>query len=99
MPADLLFAWMMVFLRSLGLVMLLPTLGSRPLPVTLRVAICALLAILLYGIVPRATALPAGNVGLVLTSLGEVILGLVLGFVGRLIFASVDVAGRFITQS
>ena len=99
MPADLLFSWMMVFLRGLGVVLLLPTLGSRPLPVAMRVAICALMAVLLYGIVPRAAALPTGNAGLVFSSLGEVALGLVLGFIGRLIFASVDVAGRFITQS
>jgi flagellar biosynthetic protein FliR len=99
MSADLLFAWMMVFLRALGTILLLPTLGNRPLPITMRVAIAALLAVLLYGIVPRAAALPTGNGNLIVAALGEVVLGLVLGFVGRLVFAAVDVAGRFVTQS
>lgn len=99
MPTDLLFAWMMVFLRGLGLILLLPTLGSRPLPVTMRVAIAGLLAVLLYGIVPRAAALPEHNGGLIVVALGEVFLGLVFGFVGRLVFAAVDVAGRVLTQS
>jgi flagellar biosynthetic protein FliR len=98
MPADLLFAWMMVFLRGLGLILLLPTLGARPLPPMMRVAITALLATLLYGLVPRAAMLPEGHFNLIIASLGEVILGLVMGFVGRLIFASVDMAGRLITQ-
>ena len=98
MSADLLFAWMMVFLRGLGIILLLPTLGSRPLPPMVRVSISALLATLLYGLVPRAAVLPEGNLNLVIASLGEVILGLVMGFVGRLIFASIDMAGRVITQ-
>jgi flagellar biosynthetic protein FliR len=98
MSADLLFAWMMVFLRGLGIILLLPTLGSRPLPPTVRVALSALIASLLYGLVPRAAVLPGGNASLIFAAVGEVILGLVLGFVGRLIFAAVDMAGRMITQ-
>lgn len=98
MSADLLFAWMMVFLRGIGIILLIPTLGSRPLPPVVRVAISALMASLLYGLVPRATTLPGGNVSLIIACLGEVILGLVMGFVGRLVFAAVDMAGRMITQ-
>ncbi|MBK9990514.1 MAG: flagellar biosynthetic protein FliR [Verrucomicrobia bacterium] len=98
MPVELLYAWMMVFLRGLGIVMLLPTLGGRPLPVMVRVAISALIATLLYGLVPRVAALPPGNAGLIVSAMGEVVLGLVFGFVGRLIFSAVDMAGRVITQ-
>lgn len=98
MPAELLIAWMMVFLRGLGVILLLPTLGSRPLPVVVRVALSALLATLMYGLVPRPTALPGGNMSLVLACLGETILGLLMGFIGRLVFAAVDMAGRMITQ-
>lgn len=98
MSADLLFAWMMVFLRGLGIILLLPTLGNRPLPPTVRVALSALIAGLLYGLVPRASDLPQGNVSLIFVCVGELILGLVFGFVGRLVFAAVDMAGRLITQ-
>lgn len=98
MPVELLYAWMMVFLRGLGIVMLLPTLGGRPLPVMVRVTISALIATLLYGLVPRVTALPAGNAGLIVSAMGEVVLGLVFGFVGRLVFSAVDMSGRVITQ-
>jgi len=98
MPVDLLFAWMMVFLRGLGVILLLPTLGSRPLPPVVRVAISALVATLLYGLVPRAPALPTGNGGLIVVALGEVMLGLTFGFIGKLVFAAVDMAGRMITQ-
>ena len=98
MSVDLLFAWMMVFLRGIGVMLLLPTLGARPLPATVRVALSAVLATLLYGLVGRAEMLPTGNANLVLASLGEVVLGLALGFMGRLVFAAVDMAGRMISQ-
>lgn len=98
MPVDLLFAWMMVFLRGLGLVLLLPTLGNRPLPVTVRVAISVLIATLIYGLVPRMTTLPASGGSLIVVLLGELVLGLAMGFLGRLVFSAVDMAGRMITQ-
>jgi flagellar biosynthesis protein FliR len=97
MSAELLFSWMMVVLRGLGVVMFLPTLGSRPLPVVVRVATAALVATLLYGLVPHA-ALPASNGGLIVVAVREVVLGLAFGFVGRMIFSAVDMAGRMITQ-
>ncbi|HEU5081193.1 MAG TPA: flagellar biosynthetic protein FliR [Opitutaceae bacterium] len=97
MPVDVLYAWMMVFLRGIGIILLLPTLGSRPLPVTLRVAISALLATLLYGLVPHVAELPGGNAGLILAAVAEVALGVVMGFIGRLVFSAVDMAGRVIT--
>ncbi|MBE7538275.1 MAG: flagellar biosynthetic protein FliR [Opitutaceae bacterium] len=97
MPIDLVFAWLMVFLRSLGVVLLFPTLAGRPLPVMLRVAMAACLASILYGIV-RGSQFPAGIGGLIYAAGGEVILGLVFGFIARLAFAAVELAGRLIAN-
>jgi len=41
MSLDYLLTWMMVLLRSIGIVMLLPTLAGRPLPVTVRMGLSA----------------------------------------------------------
>ncbi|MBP8256992.1 MAG: flagellar biosynthetic protein FliR [Opitutaceae bacterium] len=97
MPIDLVFAWLMVFLRSLGVVLLLPTLAGRPLPVMLRVGMAACLASIMYGIV-RGSAFPSSTSGLIFAAGGEVILGLVFGFIGRLAFAAVELAGRLIAN-
>ena len=97
MATELLFTWMMVLLRGIGLIMFLPTLGSRPLPVLLRVALAAMIATLLYGLVPHGMHWDTIG-GIVISALGEMLLGLVMGFVGRLVFAAVDMAGRMITQ-
>ncbi len=98
MSVLLLYTWMMVFLRGLGLMMLLPTLGNRPLPVMVRISGAALLATLLYGIVPTVPELPAGYPELGMKAASEVVLGLVLGFVGRMVFSAVELGARLLTQ-
>jgi len=97
MSLDYLLTWLMVLLRSLGVILLLPTLAGRPLPVTVRVALGACLATLVAGVVPQAQ-LPTGQWDLAFAAGGEVIVGLAMGFVGRMCFAAVEMAGRIITS-
>ncbi|WP_238991313.1 flagellar biosynthetic protein FliR [Rariglobus hedericola] len=89
---------MMIFLRALGLILLFPTLAGRPLPVMLRSAIAVCLATLLYTLVPHVTAIPGALGGLIAASACEVALGLVMGWVGRLVFAAVEMGGRVISS-
>lgn len=96
MSLDYLLTWMMIFLRSVGVVLQLPVLADRPIPVTVRLALCMGLATLLVGIVPAAPV--RMELWPFLTaSGGEVLLGLALGFVVRLAFAAVEMAGRVIS--
>jgi len=98
MSFDLIFTWLMVLLRANGIVLLLPTLGARPLPIPLRISFSLCFATLLYGIVPHASIAGMNNAGLILAAAGEVLLGLTMGFVGRLIFAGIEMAGRLIVN-
>ncbi len=95
MTIGYLFTWLMVFMRSLGVILQLPVLVGRPIPVMVRLGICVCLATLLAGVVPVATISPS-MLGLVGATAGEVVLGLVMGFVGRLAFAAIEMAGRTI---
>jgi flagellar biosynthetic protein FliR len=97
MSLDYLLTWMMVMLRSLGIVLLIPTLAGRPLPIPVRVALSLCLATLVAGIVPPAQ-LPASQWELALASANEVILGLAMGFIGKLAFSAVEMAGRVVTS-
>jgi flagellar biosynthetic protein FliR len=97
MSLEYLLTWMMVLLRSFGLVMLLPTLAGRPLPIMMRIGLGACLATLVAGIVPPAQ-IPLGQSDLALAAAGEIVLGLAMGFIGRLAFAAVEMAGRMITS-
>lgn len=97
MSADYVFAWLMVLLRATGVVMQLPVIAGRPIPVTVRIAITACLATLLAGLVP-ALPLPSNWADLAAAAAREVILGLALGFVPRLAFAAVEMAGRIMSS-
>lgn len=96
MTIEYLFAWMAVLLRSLGVIMQLPVVAGRPLPIPVRVGIGICLATLLAGIV-RVGVLPEGIAGLIGAVAMEVILGLALGFVVRMAFAAVEMAGRLMS--
>ena len=96
MTLEYLVTWMMVFLRTLGVILQLPIVAGRPIPVMMRIGICVCIATLLAGLVPAAT-IPVTLWTLLFASAGEVLLGLALGFVGRMSFAAVEMAGRIIT--
>lgn len=99
MPTDLLFSWLMVFMRALGLIALFPSLAGRPLPPAWRGAIAACLATLLYTLVPHAPISASAHVGtLIGASACEVLLGLLMGWVGRFVFFAVEMAGRVISN-
>lgn len=97
MSLEFLLTWMMVFLRSIGIVLLFPALTGRALPVMVRMGLCVGLATLLAGIVPPATV-PVGWWELVVASSGEILLGLTLGFVARLAFSAVEMGGRIVAS-
>ena len=96
MTLEYLVTWMMVFLRTLGVILQLPVLTGRPIPVVMRLGLCVCIATLLAGLVPEA-AVPLTFWSLLTATIGEVLVGLALGFVGRMAFAAVEMAGRIIT--
>jgi flagellar biosynthesis protein FliR len=98
MPLELLYCWLMIGMRGLGVVLLFPTLGGQQLPVMLRVALALGMATLLYGIVPHVSVMPLDLMSIATGAAGEMLLGLAMGFVGRLTFAAVELGGRLINQ-
>jgi flagellar biosynthetic protein FliR len=85
--------WLLVFLRVGAFLTVLPFFSAVNFPVTLRVALSALTALLLAPLLPP---FPLGRLEL-LPLLGvmirEVGIGLLLGFVSRMVFYAADLAG------
>ncbi|MBI2511224.1 MAG: flagellar biosynthetic protein FliR [Opitutae bacterium] len=97
MSVAYLLTWMMVFLRGLGVIILLPSIGGHPPPVVVRAAMAMCIATLIAGLVPAAQ-LPLDVWSLGMAAAGEVLLGLAMGFVGRMAFAAIEMAGRMISS-
>jgi flagellar biosynthetic protein FliR len=97
MSLEYLFAWLMIFLRSLGVIMQLPVVAGRPIPIPVRVGFCAGLAVLLTGVVPAGPFVTKLQPFLAAV-LWEVMVGLGLGFVVRFAFGAVEMAGRVISS-
>jgi flagellar biosynthesis protein FliR len=98
MTTAYLFTFLMVFLRGLGIVLLLPSLGNdRSIPPMIKIALALCLTILISGLVPEGRP-PADIWGLVLAGAGEIVLGLAMGFMVRTTFAAVEMAARLMSS-
>jgi flagellar biosynthetic protein FliR len=89
--------WLMVFLRAVGVVLLMPQMAGRAPPVMVRIGLGIFLATLLAGVVPPAE-MPRDYWDLIASSAGEVLLGLAFGFVAQLTFQTVEFAGHIISS-
>ena len=97
MSASLLLTWPLVFLRAVGVVMLVPQMAGRSPPIMVRLGLAMCLATLLTGVVPPAHV-PSSPFGLIVAVIGEVALGLALGFIVQILFTAVDMAGRLMSS-
>jgi len=85
----------LIFGRAGGLIVSAPFWGSRVVPVLVRVWIAMLLAIATYPLVP-IVSLPGGTTifSLLMALAGEILLGLVLGWMAQMLFAAMRLAGQ-----
>lgn len=97
MTVGYLLTWLMIFLRGIGVIMLMPSLTNNPPPKMIRIALAIFLATLLVGLVPEAK-IPGDVWGLAFVAAGEVLLGLAMGFVARMTFSAVEMAGRMMSS-
>src|SRR6266567_683224 len=90
--------WMMVFVRAGALLSVFPVFSAQTFPIQLRLALGALLGFL---IAPSLPAPPAGEVhlfGLIGSLAMEAGVGLLFGFLSRMIFYALEFAGGVISM-
>lgn len=97
MPVELVFAWFMIMIRGAAFLLLLPGLTGATLPPMVRMALAVGIATLVAPLVPAGAAVPSTIPLLVAAIAGEVVLGTMMGFVGRMAFYAVEMAGRIIS--
>lgn len=100
MTFDQLHLWLMAFVRSGGLLALIPVFSGRSVPVQLRVAIAAFLAWVTAGSLDGGAGtapLPGNVVNLILAAAHELLVGLLMGLGVRLVFYAIEFAGQVIS--
>ncbi len=88
--------WMLVFLRVGAFLQVLPFFSAVNFPPLLRVAMAAFVALFLGPFLPPVDLDRLGLGELIALMAQEVCVGLLLGFVARMVFYAVDLAGNII---
>ncbi len=94
---DLAFAFVLVLARAGGLVMLLPGLAETGVPPMVRAGVAGALAVLLTpGVAPLVPAVPAAPAVAAGMVLAELLVGLWLGFLARVLVLALPMAGQIL---
>ena len=91
------FAFVMVLARIGSACMLLPGVGEAELPATIRAAFALAFTLLLVPVVaPLLPASPADGLGALLMVAAEVVTGVWLGWLARLVMLALPMAGQIV---
>jgi len=89
--------WLMVFLRASSMLAVFPVFSARNFPVQLRLALGALLALMVAATLPANAVQASDFLGLAGQMAVEVGLGLALGFACQMVFFMLEIAGSLIS--
>ncbi len=88
--------WLLVFIRLGAFLLALPFFSAVNFPATLRVALAALSALLLAPQLPPFAIANLDLFSIVGLIVREISIGLLLGFIGRMVFLAADLAGQIV---
>ncbi len=93
------FVFMLIFARVGAILMLMPALGERTIPVRIRLSFALALSLTLYPMLSaRYGVVPANLAGAAALFGGELVIGFAIGFAMRLILAALQIAGSAIAM-
>ncbi len=84
------------FIRTLAVFSALPVLGTRTVPVRVRVALAAFVALAAQPSLPEMPVVPLDSPLAFMLVAQQVVIGLSIGFAVRVVFAAVEFAGEFV---
>lgn len=97
-PLRPVLVFILVLARVGGLVTFAPFWGHKAASVHIRITLAVALAFVITPVVmPRLQTPPSDTVPFMLLVISELLIGFVLGFVGRIIFSGLDMAAQVIT--
>jgi len=96
---DTLLIFLLLMVRLGAMVLTLPLLGSRQVPAQLKVLFICMLSVGFYPLIQaQHVVLPQrlGHLGLIVV--GEMLIGLTIGFVAQVLFAGIQFGGEIMSQ-
>ncbi|SMF68171.1 flagellar biosynthetic protein FliR [Tistlia consotensis] len=98
LPATI-FSFLLVFARVGSVVMLIPGIGESYVPARVRLGFAVMLSLLVVPLVSaKLPPAPAAPVSLVVLLLGEIVVGLFLGAIARILLVALGSAGMIIAN-
>lgn len=97
MNENEIFVWMMAFIRTGGLLTMLPVFSERGMPVPVRVALAAFLSWTVAMAYRGLVVVPENIGGLILGSAHELLIGLLMGLGARMVFFAIEISGQLIS--
>ena len=94
--ASQLLAFILVLVRVSGIILTAPVFGSSSTPPQIKVVLIFMLALILYPFIPNFTVSPDRPDHYILLIASELLIGAVLGIIGRFLFGAVEFAGTVI---
>lgn len=89
--------FLMILTRVSGLFLLAPVLGDKSFPVTFRIALAIILSLILVPILGATTTPTVSSTAELVVRIGrELLIGLIIGFLFRLLFMGVQAAGSLV---
>ncbi len=87
----------LIFFRVCAIIMTLPVLGNKNVPVLVKVGLCLSLSILLFPVLKLSHPEAALNIiPFIIGLLDEVVFGIIIGICVKLIFAGIQLAGQLV---
>lgn len=90
--------WLWPFFRVAGLLMTAPVIGTRTVPVRVRISIAVLITAVLFPVLPDIPNVDPVSAEGILISIQQVITGMAMGLSMRVVFIALEVAGQAIGQ-
>lgn len=86
--------FLFVFVRVMSIFIMIPFLGGRSVPAQIRVAIALVLALVITPTLGITAALPDSILAIAFSMGKEFVVGIMIGLVAKLVFASFEMAGQ-----
>jgi flagellar biosynthesis protein FliR len=88
--------FLLVLARVASVVSVAPLFGSKSIPTQVKVGLAVTLTVLLAPMQPALGSASSGLIPLAIAVAGEVLIGLLMGFAGAVVFSGIQIASRLI---